>query len=182
MTDKPVPLFDLHRELGLAAVRLMGDGKWYSYVKMQHELMKVVPAGVAIRRARKHRRPDSIRGAPTTDELVTSGARDYVREFLRSGTTFEIDQKLAGGKRWPADVPDDRKIRMLKTPRWARSAVPVEKQVGIPYRRGATLAETIALHEEVEHLRDQVANLRIYLIGLGHEKRANEIAPPNDEG
>lgn len=169
----------LAADLAIRAVELLGDGEWHSYPEVMREMAKRIPPGVAMRRAeslraRKRRSTDPAAPAErvkarSTEALIKSGSQDYVKNVLQNRRLYEIKPNYGAGAPRAGWI-DDRKIRMIELPKWAKAQ----------YRR-PTVAEYRQQAEDIERLRDQVANLRIYLIGLGHEKRANEIAPPEVE-
>lgn len=174
------PNVDLARALTEEAVRLLGDREWHPYASIQRALMARVPPGVAMRRVERRRTTEARRrnresGLPyrvrSPEELIASGAKQIATDILENPRNYEIKPRyLKRGQ------PDERQIRMLQVPRRAEPIAADEAD-----RIGTLTALRTALRQSEarsEHLADQVSSLRTYLIGLGHEKRANEIAPP----
>lgn len=160
---------EVRDELGKLAAKLLADGEWHDREPIVQALMKLIPPGVAMRQSEvvRTRGGRASRTAVrlhqrTTRELIDSGARDFVRLFLKPNTSgkgaFEYDREFEGGRR-ASGVVDDRRIRMKYPPIGARNA------------------ERMLPEQEIERLRDQIALLRAELIGLGKGARADEIAP-----
>lgn len=174
---------DLAQLLTEEAVRLLGDREWHSYASIQRALMAKVPPGVAMRRveqrrkaeARKRNRDPNLpyRVLRSPEDLIASGARQVATRVLENALAYEIKPR-----HFKRGEPDERKVRMLQLPRRAEPLGPDEAD-----RVGTLTALRTALRQSEarsEHLADQVSSLRTYLIGLGHEERANEIAPPEN--
>lgn len=175
------PNVELYRErLAPVAVRMLDDEEWHSYSDVVHELMKAIPPSIAIRRAetlRKRKRTiaDYRVIQRDADELIDIGRRDIARRFLDNRLNYEISKPYDR----QAGNDGDRMVRMIGVPRWITPSTPA--QIARQERVIKAERERNQVIRENEHLRDVIANLRIYLIGLGHEARANEIAPPDDE-
>jgi hypothetical protein len=117
-----------------------------------------------------------MRERSKTDQART-GALDVARAFLANQRLFEVDKKFKPGAR-PIGFIDDRKVRMIATP---REMQPVGERTIRDRNRTETLRENERLQNEIEHLKDQIALFRAAMIGFGHEDRADEIAPPSEE-
>jgi hypothetical protein len=90
------------------AVELLEGGEWHDFEAVMRELGKLVPPGVAIRRAERTRRlatgtPERQRPRPT-ERQIESGKRQIVRETI-SRPDFERD---------PLGAP--KRIRLLSVP------------------------------------------------------------------
>ena len=162
----------LHAQLAARATELLGDGLWHPFEQTMRSLIKLVPPGLALRRnerdrLRLHRQRGVNVGGPRvqqrpTEELIFSGARAIVRDFLHN-TAFETDRMgvpQAGGNY-------DRQIRMVAKLR-------------------SSSADTLRIARERaqlenERLRDQVTLLRTYLIGIGEQAAADRLAPPLEQ-
>lgn len=172
---------DLAQQLTDEAVRLLGDREWHPLAVIQRALMTKVPPGIAIRRMERRRASEArYRGRDpnepyrierTPEYLIASGAKQIVTDILENMRLYEIEPRRA-----PRGKPDERMIRMIRLP---RRAIPLGAEAA---ERVGTISalRTALLQSEArsERLADQVSSLRTYLIGLGHEQRANEIAPP----
>lgn len=116
------------------AHELLGDGEWHSYEQVARELCRLVPPGKAIRRSENERfhstgkryakgeYPQERVRYRDTSELIRTGARSYVRDFLHH-RNFEV----RGAPRDP-----DRQIRLIRPP---SAAEPDQRRMGESRRR-----------------------------------------------
>jgi hypothetical protein len=171
----------LHRQLAQRAYELLGDGKWHDYEKTLRELAKLVPPGVALRKNEMRRAQSEVQrrrkglgvrtGAKTgpvftVEQQMESGRREIVRTYL-GNDFFEVDEHGLVGRNY-SSPPLQRNIRMLYPPRAIKT--------------NAAIMRTEMLQAENEVLRDQVKALRGYLVALGYEATAHELAPEVYEG
>lgn len=163
---------------------MLNDKEWHSYAETVRALVKVIPPGIGMRRAehlasRNKSDPDDPRHVHhDPPELIEIGRRHIAAELLRNHRVYEIKGDGPGRARQPGWI-DQRQVRMIGTSHWLQPMSPVLLERN--ERRYQAQLERNRLTQENERLRDRVANLRIYLIGLGHEERANEIAPPDED-
>jgi hypothetical protein len=160
-----------HRRLGERAIELLSDREWHPYEPVLRDLSRLVPPGVAIRKseamrktsARLHNGPAVRKRPRPVDELIRSGARAIVRDFLRT-RTFEIDGVgPPGGSYTRREREDMRRIRLVGMPRSARTD-PVKKRAD-------------RLEYELTIARDQLMALAGVLVELGHGDDVKRLAP-----
>lgn len=152
----------LSYELARRADELLGDGEWHNYEATMRALIRLVPPGRAMRQ-NEHDRigsgygmgPPARKQPRDTGDMITSGARTIVRQFLES-VAFEAT---------PPKMPRDpeRQIRQLGRHR---------ALTGDPYRQ-----QRDRLEVQLETARDQIKALRAYLVEIGHGEAADRLAP-----
>jgi hypothetical protein len=158
--------------LAYRATELLGDGEWHNYDAVLRELVKLIPPGEAIRKAervrvagRKQRKviePDAPRAGRfqrESSDLIRSGARVIVRDFLRNDRVFEADPKALA----PGQVAPDRRIRMIGKLRWL-STEPL-------------LRRNLQLEYDLTIMRERAEALAAFLMESGHAAEVKRLAP-----
>lgn len=155
----------IHVEMAQRAVELLKDGQWHPYEVIARDLMKLVPAGRALRSLDQHRGhamgitagnpvPPRIRD-PGIDALIAKGQHSTVVSFLNN-KSFEVNPKGMSGNGFAAREHNaKRKVRMVKEPRYAG---------GDPGR-----LERDHLRATIERLEDRLAWVERTLVDLGKE-------------
>jgi hypothetical protein len=173
----------LSNELARRADELLGDGQWHDLESVMLQLMKLVPPGRAMRVNERERKsstgahyppgtPVPERRVPRSrEQLITSGARTLVRDFLSNPKVFEVDRPGHHGNH---QASLGRRIRMIGTLRAVRADTLRDSLARTQLR-----AEHLQARLEAEH--ERVAQLRKYLVEIGHEEAANRLAPDGDE-
>lgn len=93
---------------------LLADGEWHQYERVVSQLIRLVPPGVAARRAEAMRKASSNYEGPEKrvrhrdlDQVIRTGARAVVKDVLRDERAFVVEPS---GR---LDDPSVRKVRMI---------------------------------------------------------------------
>lgn len=160
------------------AVELLDDGQWHDYEAVRAQMMKLIPPGIAWRKAEQIRlageRQRRREGAPemanprrTTREIqVESGRKHMVSQMLENSRIYERD-KLTSSGRPQTGGGSGRRIRMIAQPRLVKGDFQRQR------------AERLEL--EIIRLKDQIVDLRKYLVEIGHADVAERLAPETNE-
>jgi hypothetical protein len=170
-------------EIARHAVELLADRKWHDLETVLRQLGVHIPPQFAVRHVERSRRkarpgnptlpPPARKRQRSTDEIITSGRRAMVLEFLRH-PIFEITPGRPGAVGPGGRLP--RKLRMVGDPTKLR-AMRHDPLV----ERSNKLEIRVAWLETANHeLADTVAKLRKYLVENGHEDAANRLAPDGE--
>ena len=133
----------------MRAVELTEDGQWHDYDDIERELAKLIPPGLAMRKAERTRLSQG--GPPERtkfdDEkrIIETGKKAIARDTLR-GRWFEVDPR---GRHWDGRV---RRIRLKHIP---PSVLRARKQAALegPIQPGVLIPKLLKSTDVTEDLR-----------------------------